>query len=264
MGRASSSKKVARAASTGGGRTARGSRPLGWYAAIALVTILGVGGIVMSRADYRQELAAGADGTAPAVNVDHWHAAYGIYLCDEFAPAIADDSDPKGIHSHGDGIIHIHPFVRSAAGRNATLGVFADAVRMTLEDDELEVPGGKSYKSGETKCGDETGIVQVKVNDEVITEEVANIKLNNRDLITIAFAPEGAELPEPPTKDDIDRLDPVTDEVLPEGSPAAETATTLPPETEGEGEGEGEGGDTSTTAPPPEGDGSATTTTAAP
>jgi hypothetical protein len=229
------------------------------------VTILGVGGIAMSRAEYRQELAAGADGSAPVANVDHWHAAYGIYLCDEFAPTITDDSDPKGIHSHGDGIIHIHPFVRSAAGRNATLGVFADAIRMTLEDDELEVPGGESYKSGETKCGDETGIVQVKVNDKVITEEIANIKLNNRDLVTIAFAPKGAELPEPLTKDDIDRLDPTTDEVLPEGTPGAETATTLPPETQGEGGTEPAEGDTSTTAPPPaEGDGSATTTTAAP
>ena len=248
MGRASSSKKVARAASTGGGRTARGSRPLGWYAAIAVVTILGVAGIVLSRAEYRQELAAGADGTAPVANQDHWHAAYGIYACDEFLPALTDERDPKGIHSHADGIIHIHPFVRSAAGRNATLAVFADATGLELSVDRIEVPGGETYEAGEDKCGGKDAIVQVKVNgDEVVTEEVSNIKLNDGDAITIAFAPKGAELPEPPSKNDLSRLDPATDELIPEGTT---TESTTPG-----------AGDTSTTAPAAGGE---TTTTAAP
>src|SRR5687768_11557696 len=254
MGRASSSKKVARAASTGGGRTARGSRPLGWYAAIALVTILGVAGIVFSRAEYRQELAAGVDGTAPVANQDHWHAAYGIYACDRFLPPLTDERDPKGIHSHADGIIHIHPFVRSAAGRNATLEVFADAVGLELEDDRIEVPGGETYEAGDDECGGKDAIVQVKVNDKVVTEELASIKLNDGDLVTIAFAPKGAELPAPPTADDLSRLDPRTDEVIPEGqtstpAPTDENTTTVP-------------GDTSTTAPVA--DGGAATTTSAP
>jgi hypothetical protein len=254
MGRASSSKKVARAASTGGGRTARGARPLGWYAAIALVVILGVAGIVSSRAEYRSELAAGADGSAPVANVDHWHAAYGIYLCDSFAPKITNERDPKGIHTHADGIIHIHPFVRSAAGNNATLEVFADAVDMTLSDDELEVPGGKKYESGKTKCGDEVGIVQVKVNDEVLTENVDKFKLEDGDLITIAFAPEGAELPEPPSAGDLARLNPETEEIepLPEGTTESTTAPA-------------EGEDTATTEAPTEGtEGDTSSTTAAP
>jgi hypothetical protein len=217
---------------------------MGWYAAIALVVILGVSGIVFSRAERRTELAAG-DTSPPVANVDHWHAAYGVYLCDSFAPNLTDERDPKGIHSHGDGIIHIHPFVRSAAGRNATLGVFADATGLDLSDDELKVPGGKSYKSGDTKCGDKAGVVQVKVNDKVITEEVANIKLTDQALITIAFAPKGAELPTPPTADDLSRLNPETEQV----EPATETtASTVP-------------GETTTTAA---GAGDASTTTAAP
>jgi hypothetical protein len=255
MGRASSSKKVARAASTGGGRTARGARPLVWYAVIGLVVLLGLAGIVFSRAEYRSELAAGADGSAPVANVDHWHAAYGIYLCDSFAPKITNERDPKGIHTHADGIIHIHPFVRSAAGNNATLEVFADAVDMTLTDDELEVPGGKTYESGKTKCGDEAGIVQVKVNDRVLTENVAKFKMNDGDLITIAFAPKGAEIPEPPTAGDLARLNPETDEVepLPEGST---TESTTAPATDAEGASteapaEGTEGDTSTTTAAP-------------
>jgi len=245
MGRASSSKKVARAASTGGGRTARGARPIVWYAAIAVVVLLGVSGIVFSRAERREELAAGADGSAPVANVDHWHAAFGIYLCDSFAPKITNERDPKGIHTHADGIIHIHPFVRSAAGRNATLEVFMDAIDMTLNDDELEIPGGKSYKSGETKCGDETGIVQVKVNDEVITENVESVRLNDQDRITIAFAPKDAELPEPPSAGDLARLNPETEQIEP-----APTET-APPAAEGEG--------ATTTVAPAAGDTSSTT-----
>jgi hypothetical protein len=251
MGRASSSKKVARAASTGGGRTARGARPLGWYAAIAAVTILGIAGIAFSRAEYRQELAAGADGSAPVANQDHWHAAYGIYACDEFLPALTDERDPKGIHSHADGIIHIHPFVRSAAGRNATLSVFADAAGLELSDTRIQIPGGgKTYKAGDTKCDGKDAIVQVKVNEKkVVTEEVGNIKLNDGDLVTIAFAPKGAELPAPPSAGDLARLDPQSDEIIPEGG----ATTTVP----------GAAGDTSTTAPAAGGT-AETTTTAAP
>ncbi|MBW3615885.1 MAG: hypothetical protein KY439_11355 [Actinobacteria bacterium] len=80
MGRASSSKKVSRAASTGGGRTARGAKPWLWYAVMGLVVALGVAGIVTSRQERRSELASGESLTPPAVGRDHWHAAYGIYL----------------------------------------------------------------------------------------------------------------------------------------------------------------------------------------
>jgi hypothetical protein len=94
---------------------------------------------------------------------------------------------------------------------------------------------------------------RIKVNEKVITTDVAKIKLNNGDLVTIAFAPKGADLPPPPTAADLARLDPTTDEVLPEGEtttpPATDDNTTTVP------------GDTSTTAPAAGGE---TTTTAAP
>ena len=49
MGKASSNKKVLRAASTGGGRTSRGSTPWGWYSVVAVAVVLGTVGIVFSR-----------------------------------------------------------------------------------------------------------------------------------------------------------------------------------------------------------------------
>lgn len=258
MGRASSSKKVARAASTGGGRTARGSRPLGWYAAIALVVVLGVAGIVFSRAERRSELAAGSNLTPPAVGRDHWHAAYGVYLCDEFAPPITDERDPKGIHTHGDGVIHIHPTVRSAAGANSTLGLYADAVRMTLTDEEIRLPGGKSFKEGKTKCGGKPGVVQVKVDGErVVTENVRDIKYTDRQLLTIAFAPKGAELSEPPTKSQLDNLDDVPQQQVP-----VPPGGDAPPDGGAPAEGAPAEGEEGTETPtPPAGEGGSTTST---
>lgn len=205
MGKASS-KKVARAASTGGGRTAAraGNRPWLWYAVMGVVVALGLAGVFVSREQRRDELAASPESlTPPVANRDHWHAAYAVVLCGQLASPIQDERDPKGIHTHADGLIHIHPFLRSAAGEKANLGAFADAVRMTLTDEELKLPGGKSHREGKTKCGDKPGIVQVKVGDKVVTEDIRNLKLSDRDLITIAFAPEGEQLPAPPSASEL-------------------------------------------------------------
>jgi hypothetical protein len=227
MGKASTNKKVSRAASTGGGRTARGPRPYIWWVTMALVVALGVAGIAFSRQQRRDLLAAGSGKIAPIANKDHWHAAYGIYLCDSFAPAITDQRDPYGIHTHGDGIIHIHPFVGKAAGNNATLKVFAATVGMTITDTELKVPGGKTYREGHDKCGGKPGQVQVKVNSKTITENVALIRLHDNDHITIAFAPAGAELPEPPSVPNLSNLSDVpSSSTVPPATDATGTANT--------------------------------------
>ena len=131
MGKASSAKKVARAARTGGGRTRRGPTSWVWPGLMALVVVLGTAGIVYSR-DQRQP-----DNTRPLAASagragDHWHAAIGFYICGAFVPDLAEGEDPLGIHSHGDNIVHIHPFGSSAAGKRATLEVFFDSVNADI------------------------------------------------------------------------------------------------------------------------------------
>ncbi|HEX2850727.1 MAG TPA: hypothetical protein VHN98_09250 [Acidimicrobiales bacterium] len=245
MGRASSTKKVARAAGTGGGRTKGGQRPWVWWGAMALVVVLGFYLIWLSRSENRTHAVANVDKTPPQIG-DHWHAAYGVYLCDAFAEPIKDTTDPHGIHTHGDGVIHVHPADTTATGKNANLGKFADAVKMTLTDTEIKMPGGKAYKEGDTKCGDKPGIVQVKVNDtQLVTTDVRGIRLKDGDLLTIAFAPEGATLPVTPSAPNLSKLEDVTTTTAPGATTttgAGETTTTTAP-------------DTTTTAP-------ATTTTA--
>src|SRR5687768_1760383 len=119
MGKASSSKKVARAARTGGGRTSRGRTPWMWYTTMGIVVVLGVLLVGISRAD----LGSQANAVAPIANKDHWHAAIGFFVCDKYVSPPQDPNpevkpDVLGVHTHGDGLVHIHPFSRRAAGKN--------------------------------------------------------------------------------------------------------------------------------------------------
>jgi hypothetical protein len=212
MGKASSAKKVARAARTGGGRTRRGSTSWLWPTVMGLVVILGTAGIVYSR-DQRQP-----DNTRPLAAAagragDHWHAAIGFYICGEFAPDLAEGDDPLGIHSHGDNVVHIHPFGPSAAGKRAQLGIFFDSVNVDVSDDEIDLPNQPRKRNGD-RCGDRTGQVQMKVWDSrdpadqgrIVPGDPADFRPQDGQLITIAFVPEGDDIPRPPSADNLDRL----------------------------------------------------------
>jgi hypothetical protein len=232
VGKASSAKKVARAATTGGGRTSQGSRPWGWYSALAMVVILGAFLVISSR---NERLNADNPLTADKPRAaapdkefagDHWHAAYGIYVCDKFAPDIQTDRDPNGIHTHNDGIIHIHPFTRAVSGSKATFGVFAETVGLSVSEDEVKV-GDKTYKNG-VKCGDKEGRLQVLLNGKERPGDPKDIRLQDRDKLVIAFAPADAKIPEdPPSAANLDNLNDV------EGSPGATSSTTQAPNPEG-------------------------------
>ena len=206
MGKASSSKKVARAASTGGGRTVRGRQPWLYWSVIILTVILGTAGVVSSRSQRLHGISSNGK-QAPRAGVDHWHVAYGIYVCDHFEPAIPNhNEDPVGIHTHGDGIIHVHPYVNSAAGKNAVLGQFAKTMHVTLNAGEIHVPGRKDYKDGDRSCHNKPGRVEVQIfnslgdpTGHLATSDPSQIPLRNGQLLTIAFVPKGTKLPPTPS-----------------------------------------------------------------
>ncbi len=233
MGKASSSKKVARAAGTGGGRTNRGRIPWLYYGVLAAVVVLGTATVVQSRNSRLTKVAA-AGQTAPVPNKDHWHVAYGFYLCDKFAPAITDTTDPHGIHTHGDGIIHVHPYDSSTGGKNAVLGAFTAAVHVTLNAGELKLPGGHDYHDGDS-CGGKPGRVRVRIftspSDTTGTDATTDprkVPLYDQEVLTIAFAPAGATLPQPPSVPNLSKLTDVTTTTT---APPATTSTTAPKST---------------------------------
>jgi len=283
MGKASSNKKVARAAKAGGGRArAAGERNVVFPAALALVVVLGTLLVVYAR-DERV-----ATALEPPLIGDHWHAASGFYVCDSFGPGLGEFSSPGGLHTHGtDSIIHIEPGSSAGAGENAnlvnTLEYAVDALGGdVLSDDQLGIPGGDTYIEGEDSCPEADGepIVQVAVwndvasavegdpPDRVVQRGFDRLRFRrDGQVFTIAFAPAGADLPAPPNLADLASTNGVPEEPAPQGGSSDGATTTTPGETtEGETtEGEttettaGDDADDEGTSPTTADDGSATT-----
>jgi len=156
--------------------------------------------------------------------------------------------DVLGIHSHGDGLIHIHPFSDSAAGRKATLGLFLDQIGVSMTDDTLKLPTGETFTEGVTKCqGGKDGQLQVAkwndVNDaaqgkkpnEIFTTGFDQIRLGANNAFTIAFMPPGSTIP---SKNDVatrvanvSDLQPSTTAPPAGGAPATETVPGAPTST---------------------------------
>ena len=197
MGRASSNKKVARAARAAGRqKSARSS--VAWPLALVAVVALGLVLIFVSRSDRAV--------AEPPLLGDHWHAAVGVYVCGEFQPNPNDaKQDLSGIHSHGDGLMHIHPFGTRYTGDGANVAAFADQVGMEVENDRLKLADGRELANGDD-CGGQPGVVQLKAwtsdadeTGRLVEGEIGDYAPADGSLFTIAFAPEGADIPKPPS-----------------------------------------------------------------
>ena len=182
----SSTKKAAKLAQKGQGQKIRFQGGVIFPLAVAATLILGLALIVYAR----QSLPA-ADSSPPTID-DHWHAAYGFYLCDSWYQLEGDLEERNtqgqfintnflrtGIHSHNDGVIHWHPYTARAVGRNATLGVFLDTYEVALTNDTLTFTSEaalsandnfpplnfdpmQEYLESDTKCDGEDAELSVK------------------------------------------------------------------------------------------------------
>jgi hypothetical protein len=240
MGKASSNKKVARAASTSGGRTAGGRTPWAYYLAILAIVVLGTALVYVSRSNHLR-VANDVGPTPPAVGVDHWHEAYGFYTCTsategKFVPPFPYQVDPAGIRTQGDGVIDIHPYEKSAAGKNAVLGVFTAALHVTLNAGQLSIPsfsgyGGHDFHDSDS-CGGKPGHVQVytfasstSTAGTLWSKDPRLVPLANDAMVVVAFVPKGAVVPPPPAANINAMLHP-TD--VPSATAATTTTTTVP------------------------------------
>ncbi|HEX2578107.1 MAG TPA: hypothetical protein VHK88_17290 [Aquihabitans sp.] len=224
MASSSSAKKVARVAARSGGG-AKAGKQAAWIfpVAIGLIVVLGIGVVVYARS----ENAGGNDNSTPpraqlaeGEPFDHWHAAFSINACGKEEPPPNDvEADLLGIHTHGDGLIHIHPFATRASGRNATLKRFFDQVGLKVTDEGFETADGRVFKEGETTCGGEPAELILahwedartagsSEPDQIVTEDFPSVRLSE-DLgaYTLAFVPEGdREVPAPSASAQIEEL----------------------------------------------------------
>ncbi len=141
----SSTKKAAKLAQSGSGKKVRFQGGTLFPLVVTIVIVLGLSLVVYARQSRPSVDASGA----PQLS-DHWHHAYGFYLCDTWFKLEGDAEQQgtenftqyarTGIHSHDDGLIHWHPFSSAAIGSNATLGVFLDTYGVNLSSDKIEFP----------------------------------------------------------------------------------------------------------------------------
>ena len=227
MATSSSAKKVARLASRGKGKKVRFQGGSIFPIAVVLVVVLGLLVIIYGR-QSRPSDGSGVPRVNDGVNTDsHWHAAFGIYICDTFQPKIvgtkeettvdsqgntvltSDEFRTTGVHSHGDGIIHYHPYSTKSSGNRAKLGVFLDVYDIKLTDTELVMPpdqGGETWSTDDTKCnGKDTDLItrvwddysKPDVYHDVVTD-FNNIRITNDGMVfVVAFVPKGTNIPQP-------------------------------------------------------------------
>ena len=229
-----------RRASSGAPNLQSGGDRWFWPAVIAVIVVgaIAVGVLAVNResnigvAPEAQSLSGNSGG-------DHWHIAYGFANCGTLMPFATDDRDPKGIHTHGDGLIHIHPFNTSVSGNNATMEAFLEATQGELTD-ESYTPGPSEFGAVPINeadgCDGEEAELRLayweNLTDDapttVITENFTDFKFpGDLGALTVALMPVDApdsEIPRPLQAQSVSPLD-AGDELAPELNPDAVTGT---------------------------------------
>ena len=175
---------------------------IGTLAVIAVAGIALVGFIAANRVSNI--------GVAPEASIDHWHSAFLVHNCGTDLPPTQTFENPDGIHTHGDSLLHIHPFNPAASGANATLGNYLEASGAEITDSGFttgfaDLPASLSEADG---CGGEEAELQLAVwenafdstaEPRIITENIADFVFDTAGMaLTLALVPEGAEIPRPP------------------------------------------------------------------
>ncbi|MFB3053653.1 MAG: cupredoxin domain-containing protein, partial [Dehalococcoidia bacterium] len=95
--------------------------------------------------------------SAGPLNGDHWHAPYQILICGQRQRDIPSFESAAGSPgTHGDGIMHQHPFTPSGEGQGSNLANFFKEGGGKLTESEMQIPGtpkDEVYNNGDL-CDD--------------------------------------------------------------------------------------------------------------
>lgn len=180
---------------------------VGLAVGLAVVLLAGGVGLVAARG---QRLRRARD-LPPRARVDHWHAAYGVYLCDRYLAAVEGDRDRSGIHSHGDGIVHVEPLGPASAGRNAVFRRFEEAQQVRVSASSLQWVDGVApveVAVADGCQGREAEIVTF-VDGLRLASPPGGVRLRDGQVIVVALVPTGtsyAEIGPPPSEADLPRV----------------------------------------------------------
>ena len=141
------SRRVARAAASGGGRTYRAQTPVTWYLVLLVICLLGVSLVAYSRYELIHPPVAATKPVVPPTASNEWEAAVAVDVCGQFVPSAlpVDDVADDPLASIGDGVVRIEPGISPQAaeyeGKNATLGAYLLIEGVGISSNLLEIPG---------------------------------------------------------------------------------------------------------------------------
>ena len=238
------------------------SGSFGWNVAIAVVLIVGVVAVFLVRGGNDSAGSGPPRVADPAANVpqDHWHTAFQVNICGQWLtpqPQFEKPADNPnqnanvGIHTHGDNLIHTHPFVVAEAGNNAKLSKFADYGGWSVSSDSINAWVGPKSKPSQTEWsnGDtcpfgpykgQTGEIRWAVDGQERTGNPADYKMQDGETLGIYFVPKKADLTFPPAACSafaqitdaqqalLSKKSPCRTETTTTTGPAGETTTTAP------------------------------------
>lgn len=123
----------------------------------------------------------------PRIGQDHWHSTYSIFICGQRQPNFPTWN--AGVHTHGDGVIHIHPNLPQEEGSGARLVKWFEYGGGKLSQNEMRmVADDKEYKNGDTCPDGSEGTLQVFVNGEKLGNWSRYIPQDG-DRVRIVFGP---------------------------------------------------------------------------
>jgi hypothetical protein len=123
-------------------------RSRSWWGLFRLVLVVGVAllGLISSRPRLPR----------PGV---HWHARFSVEICGQ---AVRFPYSQGNVHTHGDGVIHVHPETEEEA-REATLRTFFRSIGVSMGPGEIWLPDGRRFMDGDP-CDGRPGKLVTMVN----------------------------------------------------------------------------------------------------
>jgi hypothetical protein len=198
-----------------------------------VVTVIPAGGsgqtlLIGSQRETRAQaiaLATSITGRVPSVQggpndeelalADHWHVALGVDDCGTWVPNWAwppgNVSDASavgagaparagshgrayaGLHSHGDGLIHLEPLTTDETGAHATLGLYFRYGGWKLSADAITFAG--VHERNGSRCDGKPGVLRWAVNGTEMHGNPADYRLRDRDTVELVFTTVGAPMP---------------------------------------------------------------------
>ena len=139
---------------------------------------------------FARQFSNGSTVTAPSVE-DHWHATYRVYICGQRQPNFPFWE--AGVHTHDDGVIHVHPLLPPEEGEGARLTRWFEYGGGKLTRSEMRMPGsGEEYKNGDECPDGSEAVLQVIVNGERLEDWRGYIPQDG-DRVQIEFGEEAAD-----------------------------------------------------------------------